>query len=859
MAVRSLVALCVALAGSAGAGSGACSGDDGAKSRATLPSAPAAEPSAPAAEPSAAAPVAQAAFAGSASAQPATTAPHPSATSSTQPAAPGAARPVTGPIGELHEQMAAPYFPAGPTPLGKAAAAFARGEYKVARPLLAAAAKGKRGSDAAHLAVLLGVCDAELGNWPSAAAEFAKARAALPLLADYLGYREAVALYFAKKPDEALRRARAVSAESIVGADAELLVGDVLRGRLATGGATAARAAVDHYRGYLTARKSPIRHDEARFRLAEALEATREPAARKEALGLYRALTVEAPLSRWGARAQERQTALVAQLPPDERAAALARTPAEQIRRGMELFDGMRNPESEAAFAGALATAGITPAERCTAAYHRAQSRFKARDRQGAAPMFDEAAALCKTAGDIDKEIKSQYQAGRSYAFINQHETAVARYQAAQLVDPTHSYADDALLREAEEWDSLKKDDDVTRVLSSLPTRFPAGDMRAEAMWRLGWRAWRTKKLKDAVTWWQKQIDVMPIDDNYWAEGQAQYWIGRAQLALGNRAKALESWESTIRGYPAAYYAMMALNRIRELAPDRYAKLVAELSADPADWNPKAPAFTFKPRPEWATAGFARAMELLRLGLGEPARAELRLLGLTPPSGKARVDDPDLAEKLWAMAYLYDRSGDYENGHWPTRWHILEYRRSWPTGANRARWRIAYPRAFWPLLSEHATRNNVPPAMQIAIVREESAFNPQLESYANAVGLTQMINSTATRFAKGTGIDPTRENLKDPEKNVTIGSRFLGFLFGEWNRFVLLVPPSYNAGETGVRRMLKARGTWDSDEFIEGIIDDQARNYSKRVLGTFFTYSWLYDGAVPEIPNRIPAELLPKP
>jgi len=70
-----------------------------------------------------------------------------------------------------------------------------------------------------------------------------------------------------------------------------------------------------------------------------------------------------------------------------------------------------------------------------------------------------------------------------------------------------------------------------------------------------------------------------------------------------------------------------------------------------------------------------------------------------------------------------------------------------------------------------------------------------------------------------------------------------------------------------VNRMLKVRGTWDADEFIEGIGDDQARNYSKRVLGTFFTYSWLYDdianaefgtGKVPRMPLAIPAELIPK-
>jgi soluble lytic murein transglycosylase len=86
----------------------------------------------------------------------------------------------------------------------------------------------------------------------------------------------------------------------------------------------------------------------------------------------------------------------------------------------------------------------------------------------------------------------------------------------------------------------------------------------------------------------------------------------------------------------------------------------------------------------------------------------------------------------------------------------------------------------------------------------------------------------------------------------------LGSLFKKWNDYTLLVPPSYNAGPAGVTKMLRARGTWDADEFVEGIIDDQARNYTKRVLGTFFTYTWLYQQKVPPISNTIPASLLPK-
>ncbi len=754
------------------------------------------------------------------------------------PVAPQPQPPPAPPVAALSEDMGKPWFtdPAMERFALEDWAAAADGFVKL-KASLPASDPAMRG----RAALLAGLAQAELGTWSAAAASFAEARTALPVLADWIGYQEARARFFARQPAEALKLARAVSADSISGADAELLVGDLIRGK----GDHAATAA--HYGDYLTRRPSGIRRSEARFRFAEATIAAGAP--KEPAIAAYRAITVEDPLSSWAKKAAE---AL------DHHGARDPLTATELLTRGMVYFDAMRNPESEADFAAALARPEITPAEACTASYHRAQSLFKARNRKAAAPRFDEAIAACKTAGNTDLQIRASYQAGRAYAFEKDHATAVKRYQAAQVIDPAHSFTDDSLLREAEEWADLGDDAKVTAALERLPRDFPAGDMRAEALWRLGWRAYRDGKDAKAIAYWEQQIAAAPIDDNYWAEGQAQYWIGRAQERRGKRALALASWKSTVETYPVSYYAMLALNRIREVAPGEFAALIKQISTDPAGHDPAAPAFAFAPRPEYATPGFARAVELIRLGLGDPAEAELRTLGLVAPGDKKRVDDADRIEKLWAMAWLYDRAGRYATSHWPTRWHILDYKRAWAVGANRARWQIAYPRAYLDLLETHADKNGVVLEMLQAIVREESAFDPLRESYANAIGLTQMIFPTATRFAKGTGIAPTRENLRDPEKNVTIGTRFLGFLFQKWGGFKHLVPPSYNAGEGAVKRMLKVRGTWPADEFIEGIVDDQARNYSKRVLGSFFAYSWIYGATVPEMPNQIPTALLPE-
>ena len=68
--------------------------------------------------------------------------------------------------------------------------------------------------------------------------------------------------------------------------------------------------------------------------------------------------------------------------------------------------------------------------------------------------------------------------------------------------------------------------------------------------------------------------------------------------------------------------------------------------------------------------------------------------------------------------------------------------------------------------------------------------------------------------------------------------------------------PSYNAGEGATWRWLCERGTWAADEFNEAIPHDEARNYSKRVINSYFVYSYLKDGTIPVIPNDIPPALI---
>ena len=129
---------------------------------------------------------------------------------------------------------------------------------------------------------------------------------------------------------------------------------------------------------------------------------------------------------------------------------------------------------------------------------------------------------------------------------------ALARYQRAEKdAGAEHSYGDDARLRQAEEQLDLGNQEAVSELLSTLPTDYPKGDVKGEATWRLAWRDYKDGRYQQAIGWLKKQIALVPIDDNYFAEGQAQYWIGRSydRLKKPKEAQAAytETWGAAIQ------------------------------------------------------------------------------------------------------------------------------------------------------------------------------------------------------------------------------------------------------------------------------------------------------------------------
>ena len=129
-----------------------------------------------------------------------------------------------------------------------------------------------------------------------------------------------------------------------------------------------------------------------------------------------------------------------------------------------------------------------------------------------------------------------------------------------------------------------------------------------------------------------------------------------------------------------------------------------------------------------------------------------------------------------------------------------------------------------------------------AIARQESAFDPRAISSAHAMGLMQMIESTARQTAihVGVGFD-LRRMLDEPAYNAQLGAAHLGLLLGELKGSYLLTFAAYNAGGHRVKEWLDAYGDprhadVDPVDWVERIPIQETRNYVQRVMENFIVY-----------------------
>jgi len=436
--------------------------------------------------------------------------------------------------------------------------------------------------------------------------------------------------------------------------------------------------------------------------------------------------------------------------------------------------------------------------------------------RRASAPDSAAALARLETQAALDARAKRNREAAAAYAALlarrdlpgpsrAKYALGVARaerglgafaasdsaFVLATTLDPGSATAGQAAWERAREWEDRKSPREAAAIFAW-----------AEARTRDG-RLVEAAKVHRAIAWLRAGYpDSASLSLGGPFEATNRFWWGQIDLARGDSAAALAHFKHVGPEYSWTYEEVRARE---ELARAGIAPGVAQGAVGSS-------VVQASPAVRVSTAGYAEAPLQARL-LGAAGAAGLMNDALR--NCAQRDDDPrarNCTEALEARGIF--RVGRHSNVPWP---------------------RLDYPPAYARSVATVAERESLSAALLWAIMRQESGYQAAVRSKAGALGLLQLLPSTASRLAR---TPVTEEALMDPERNIGLGAKYLRDLTRE---FVdpRAVMAAYNAGEDAVRRWLRERPRVD-DIWVELIPYRETRDYVKQVYTAWRRYQAIY-------------------
>nr|WP_321461169.1 transglycosylase SLT domain-containing protein [uncultured Vibrio sp.] len=167
---------------------------------------------------------------------------------------------------------------------------------------------------------------------------------------------------------------------------------------------------------------------------------------------------------------------------------------------------------------------------------------------------------------------------------------------------------------------------------------------------------------------------------------------------------------------------------------------------------------------------------------------------------------------------------------------------------------------YLPAIKKEAGKRQLSPALVLAIMHEESHFNPKAKSHVPAYGLMQIVPTTAghdvNKLYRGKDRPMRESDLYDPAVNIETGSAYLKILQSRYLKGIkdpqsatYSIIAAYNTGsgnvakafgERRVSRAIKKINSMSSDEVYQRLIKnlpyEETRNYLKKVNDRMQTY-----------------------
>lgn len=351
--------------------------------------------------------------------------------------------------------------------------------------------------------------------------------------------------------------------------------------------------------------------------------------------------------------------------------------------------------------------------------------------------------------------------------------------------------------------ESFEESIEVLRQLRRLDPKDTTG---ASHLWQRGWREYGRRNYSGAVGYWTELFALYPdMSDGR----RSRYWTARSFEALGETERAQQIYREVASSDTTDFYRKNALTRLRGKAPAVDERGVESWPDDPT---------------------LQRARLLTDLGLEELAIAEMELAG----------EEADSRARKALEALVQSRNGE-------RRKSMLTIREAFPalggphqaTLPEEAR-RLYYPVDHQETIRTWATQNRLPVYLVYGIIRQESAFDTQAQSWAGARGLMQLMPATARELAGKAGLSYSHDKLSDPAFNLRLGTTYFSQVLNMFDSNVELALAGYNGGPYRIKRLWKEAGSKELDSFLEGLDIEESKTYVKRILVLSDSYRQLY-------------------
>ncbi len=292
---------------------------------------------------------------------------------------------------------------------------------------------------------------------------------------------------------------------------------------------------------------------------------------------------------------------------------------------------------------------------------------------------------------------------------------------------------------------------------------------------------------------------------------QAAYWAALAREREGDPGRARELFRIAFQADPFTFYGSFAADRLDEPL------LPTDLPVGPTP-----------------TPGIAREVQ--------NALIRLRVHQRVPLAGSFAWELERLERHFLRRGDgAYDFAEALLEGGFPIQGVVLGRQIRRQEGEwNLRLLRIVYPFPFREAIAREAGARGLDPFFVAGLIRQESLFHPTIRSSAGAVGLMQLLPSTAGEVARAEGLRFSPGSLADPEMNVRLGTAFLASLVRRFDGRAEDALSAYNAGPTRIRRWRQRPEYRDPDVFVERIPFRETRHYVKTVQQNTRIYTALY-------------------